>query len=140
MFNFFKITGNRAKLFVLFLFAYFISAFLCNFLAILIIKGLTPQAQINIISWFFQILNLFIVSYILLAFIKKEFFIKKYSIDFIKVFLILFISEKLFAAILFLFYKFLTADIYFSNLMQIIGIIVAGVIYYIAICCVDSLK
>lgn len=140
MFNFLKITRNRAKLFILFLFVYFISAFLCNFLASLIIKGLTPQAQIDIIIQFFQILNLFVVSYILLVFLKKEFFLKKYLIDFTKVFLILFISEKLSAATLFLSYKFLPVAIYFSNFMQLVGIIVVGLISYMAICCVDSLK
>ncbi|MFC1613197.1 hypothetical protein ACFL23_02580 [Patescibacteria group bacterium] len=133
---FLKITKNKVKLL---LFYFFISLLLSVPFAFLIAYinrtiGFEHYEKIKIIIYSLNILNLFIISYFVLAFLKKKLFFKKYFIELIKVFLIFFIAKKIHTLFLTLLYKTVRSEIYFSNAMQITGFILQVIIYYIAVC------
>lgn len=95
--------------------------------------------QSNIFIQFLEILNSFLVPYILVIFLKKEFFLKKYFTEFTKIFFIVFASSKLLTIIMTLLSQTLPPEIYFSNAMQQAGgFMLELIIFYIAVCFIDK--
>lgn len=137
---FFKITKNKIKLLF---FIYFISLLITYpfiFLTAIISRniGFENYKKVNVIFHLLSYLKLFIVSYATILFLRKEFFIKKYFIDFIKVFFILFILGEISSKITTLFYKVFPSEIFLSNATQILGLILQIIISYIAVCFIVS--
>ncbi|MFH1565058.1 MAG: hypothetical protein ABIC82_04390 [bacterium] len=141
MFHFLKITKSKIKLSFFFLLISFPFIYLSIFLTSIIVRraGLDHfQEQMNIFTRFWGILSSCIIPYILLVFLKKEFFLKKYFTEFTKVFFVLFISDELAAIIPILFYK-IFPEIFLSNPVQITGFILKLIIFYITVCFIDKI-
>lgn len=142
MFNFLKITKSKIKLFFFFLFIVFLFIYLSLFLTSIIVSraGLDHfQEQMNIFTSFWGIFNSLFVPYITLVFLKKEFFWKKYFTEFTKVFFIVYMTQELFGIIKILIYKTFPPEIYLSNVVNTLYIILILIVYYIAICFIDKI-
>lgn len=146
MSHFFRITKDKIKLFFFFLFITFLFSILAIFPLAIIARRAGPdgfQEQMNIFNKFFGILSSCIIPYLLLIFLKKEFFLKKYFTEFTKIFFIVFISRELVATIPILFYKnfseFILSNSIQSNIIQVMGIILELFIFYIAVCFIDQI-
>lgn len=139
--HFLKITKNKVKLFFFFIFIIILFSCVSVFLTSIIARraGLENfQEQIITFSNFFGILYSLLVPYILLVFLKKKFFLKKYFTEFTKIFFIFYIARELIGIIPTLLYKILSIEIFLSNPIQVIGFISHFIIYYIAICFIDK--
>lgn len=130
-----KITKNKIKLFQLFLFFILVNfalSFLFVFLigAIIRIGGFEFFEKMSIIPDSLRALNLLIVSYLVLVFLKKKLFLKKYFKEFIEIFFALFILDKLFALV----FSSIPLNIGSSVLIQASYLVLQIIIYCAAIC------
>src|SRR4030043_789262 len=134
MLNFFKITKKKIKLFILSVFLYFIVSVIFNFCGTFFIRNFNIEyyGKNNAIASF---LSITVISYIILNFLKKK---EGCIREFLIIFLIFLISEKLLSFVPTLFFKWLSSKIYYSNNLQIAGFILQCVIFYIAVCFVDK--
>jgi len=140
--KFLKITKNKIKLLAIFFIFYFLLNFLLNFIIGVFARnfGIEFYDKTRAFLYLPKLLILLIVSYAMLTFIKKSFLSKKYLKELAIIFLSLFTAERLSAAIPVAFSKVFSSEIYFSNTAQAASFILQLVIFYIAICFIDSKK
>lgn len=136
MFPCLKITKNKIKIFLFFIFIYFISSILFVFLTAVITKigGLEIREEMSAISHFLEAIRLLVVSYVVLVFLKKEFFLKKYFKELAGLFFALLIFSNLFALLSDLFYKIGLFKIDSSIIIQAPYFALQLFVYYIIIC------
>lgn len=127
-----KITKSKIKLFLFFILIDFVLSFLFVFLIGIITKigGLEMREKMGIISHFLEALRLLIVSYLVLIFLKKEFFLKKYFKEFIEIFFALFVLDKLFALI----FSLIPLNIGSSIFVQATYLVLHIIMYCAVIC------
>ncbi len=133
---FLKIKKDKIKLLIFYIFISLLIAYPFIFLTGIISRNIAFEnhAKFNFSLHLLCVLNLFIVSYAVTIFLKKEFFLKKYFLDLTKVFFIFLASSIISSKIVSLLYRIIPSEIYFSNATQIIGLLLQIIIYYIAIC------
>lgn len=131
-----KITRNKVKTFFFFMFVYLVFLVPFNLLAGIITKnfGWVLIEKIGVINSVLKVSRLFIVSYMTIVFIKKEFFLKKYLKELAVLFITLLISNKLFALFLGLSYKIGFLKVDSSIIMQVPYLVLQVVVYYMIIC------
>ncbi len=136
MLNHLKITKNKIEIFSLFLFVYIILSALSILLSGILMRnfGLELAEKMGIIQDVLKILKLFIVSYITIAFIKKEFFLKKYFKELARLFVVLFLSNVLFALLANLAYSIGLFKINSVSMVQLLHFDLQLVAYYVIIC------
>lgn len=134
MADFFKITKKKIRLLILIISLYFAFSFISNFSVAFLIRSFSFEyyGKISAIASF---LSITIISYIIFVFLKRK---KGCLREFLIIFLIFLISEKLLSFVPILFFKWLPSKIYYSNNLQIAGFILQFIIFYIAVCFVDK--
>jgi len=136
MLNRLKITKNKIEIFSLFLFVYIILSALSVLLSGILMRnfGLELAEKMGAINDVLKVSSLFIVSYITIAFIKKEFFLKKYFKELVRLFVVLFIVNVLFALLTNIAYSIGLFKIDSLSMAQILHFDLQLVAYYVIIC------
>jgi hypothetical protein len=138
MLNFFKPTKDRIKIFFIFLITYFVISFIFSYATSFIVRNIGENIKyFGAVNFFSEVLSVLIISYFILAFIKKKIFLARYWIEFIEIFAVVFLTEKISSLISSAFFSEVFSKADFLNFALVLGFIFKILLYYIMICSVD---
>jgi hypothetical protein len=138
MLNFFKPTKDKIKIFFLFLIANFVISFIFSYATAFAVRNIGENIQyLRAVNFFSEVLLLLIISYFVLAVIKKKLFVARYWIEFIEILAVIFLTEKISSIISNAVFSEFFSKADFLNFALVFGLIFKILLYYIMICSID---